>query len=319
MITILIPTINRPDKLKRALGFLEKESFDGKVIVGDSSEDANFLQTQELCESLELDVRHNHYPQKDFPNDGHVMKAMLTEVDTPFAVYQGDDDLLLPNGLRACCEFLEKNPPLSACHGFRANVTYGKRGIGWSQLVAPAENLQGKPTDRFSYYLRTGLSTQAFVHRTETWKRMYKAVDKVKSRYLGPELLPCSLTYILGGVKHINVLQYVFEKDADNRQVDWAKKSFFDYMNAKEWAPSVAAVRKDIIAGMGEMGIDEAEAGEVFDREFWLHCGAVTMGQWKDRFEPSGAKPANHLHEVLNNPNWEHYTEWRKVSLWGMA
>ena len=46
MISLLIPTIDRPDFLRRYLLFLKIEGFEGEVIIGDSSQKSLYKELE---------------------------------------------------------------------------------------------------------------------------------------------------------------------------------------------------------------------------------------------------------------------------------
>jgi len=312
-LTILIPTLNRPAKLKRALGFLDREKFQGVVRIGDSG-----TLPDRFFDNLNLNIVYDKYP--DAKHDGEVMKDMISKIDTTYAIQQGDDDLMLPKGFDKCIKFLEEHPDYSAVRGIRINVHYSNRGLCWALPVNEANAEQDSPVERWKVYMENGRSVQSYVQRTETWKRMYRDVDKVPSRYLGPELLPCSISFINGKTKVLlDVLSFIFEMDSEDRMVDWAKKDMFDYMHSKEWLPSYKQVRKSIIKELIENGIAENEAEDLFNREIRWHIVSALGSQWKRRYEPLPGKMRHMLFSNMMNPLWEQYSEFRKAYTYALT
>ena len=309
-LTILIPTMNRPHYLLRALNYLERVGFKGKVLVGDSSDKETQIPKGNTL------VNYLYLPATDYIHDGACMKRMLEEVDTDYAVMQGDDDFLIPNGLQQCVDFLEENKDFSAAHGHRINFYLKDNKLDSAHLMACPEWKQDKPGERWMAYMRNGLSTQAYVHRTDTWREMYENVDKIGSRYLGPELLPCSMTAILGKVRALNCLTYCMQKDTENRQVDWKEKSFWAYMTNPEWVNDLNGVMGFLCKTLiqkEDMPLKDAE--EFITREFWLHVSWVLNSHWHNQYSGQKPKLPNHLNDVLRSVKWEHYSDFRSVDL----
>lgn len=302
-ISILIPTLDRPHFLLRALEYYEKIYFKGQIIIGDSSAPEHTAKIKAFIDGSGLNIKYMYFPVKDFKHDGECMKVMIEEVTCDYAVYQGDDDFLVPAGLQACIEFLEDNPDYSAAYGIRANLYFDGDKPSSAYLQVAPEFDKDSPAERWGQYMSTGLSTQNYVHHIDTWKAMYEHVDCVPSRYLGPELLPCGMTAILGKTKHVKCLHYVFHKDAPDRQVDWGKFTFMDLVNAPEWSPSVDVLKSALVPFLGD---------KVFQQGFWFHVANVLLSHFELKYKGTN-KPESQLHSVLLNPNFQFYEDFMQV------
>ena len=222
MISIFIPTKNRSDYLARALYYYYKAGFQGKIYIGDSSNDEHAEKNEHLIDSLKdkLKIIYRYFPNPPYLNEGMCVKTLTEIADTPYAVCSGDDDFLIPAGLERCVEFLENHPDYTAAHGFRANISLGNDGVFGkiiSGCIFPGHIMESEiASERWIAYIREPLSTQYYVHRMEAWRRMYRDVDSVPIRYFGPELLPCSLSVIMGKIKRLDCLTTVFQKGTHN-------------------------------------------------------------------------------------------------------
>jgi glycosyltransferase domain-containing protein len=289
-VTILIPTMNRAPFLRRALSYYRAAGFQGAVVVGDSSEGRDRAENQRTVAAVSdrLRVVYCHFPTSRYIHDGACMKEMIDRTPTPFALYAGDDDLAVVSGLGPSVRFLEARPDYAAVHGVRINLRLddpGATGRVVGALVLPGqESLSDSPAQRWVEYMRTGFSTQYFLHRTETWRRMYREVPDVPSRYLGPEMLPCGLTALMGKVGRLDVLTTVFQVN-ENQIFSWEKTGLFDLMNQAAWAPSAAVIRRTITGVLIEKaGLGEAEAERLFDQEFGRHVIGILVSQFNGRF-----------------------------------
>ncbi len=284
MISILIPTMNRSDFLIRALNYYHTVKFKGCICVGDSSNDQHVEKIQRAIQALDkkLTIIYRHFPSPPYTNDALCLKELIDLAPTPYAAYAGDDDFVVPRTLEQCTAFLETHPDYSAVNGVSVTVglqSGGAQGqLAWARYVGAHRLESDKAVERWIGYMRQSISTQYYVHRTETWRRMYRDVPAVSSRYLGPELLPCSLTAILGKVREIDGLACVLQAN-ESKHFGWRTHSMYALMTDDNWTPSVQALRESIVEALLERdGITRQEAQEIFDKEFWRHI--LFMLQW---------------------------------------
>lgn len=323
MISILIPTMNRSQHLARALHHYARTGFDGWVIIGDSSDEKHAANTQALVESLKnnLNLIYRYYPKPQYAHDGMCMQKMIELAPTPYAVYSGDDDLMETANLKICAEFLENNPEYSAAHGYRANVALDGEGPWTLPLAAgfvPGQVLENdSAAERFVGYMRTGISMQYFVHRTESWQHMYEHVDQAPSRYLGAELLPCAMSAILGKVKGLEILTTVFQRN-NQKILDWTKTSMFDLVNQSQWPPSMEVTQKALSRALAKAdGMDQGQASEIVHREIWLFVGSAMQSHFAERFGQEQASKREEQAKLVQilNPRMNNYPQFRRAYL----
>ncbi|MBM4053785.1 MAG: TIGR00180 family glycosyltransferase [Planctomycetes bacterium] len=325
MICIFIPTKNRSDFLARALYYYLRVGFKGKIYIGDSSNDAHAEKNKNTIEILKdkLKIIYRYFPNPPYINEGMCVKALSEMADTPYAVSSGDDDFLIPAGLEKCVEFLEKHPDYSAAHGFRINFSlehdgaYGKIISGY---VLPGHTMESNvATERWTAYIQEAFATQYYVHRTDTWRRMYRDVDSVPIRYFGPEFLPCSLTAILGKVTRLDCLTTVFQKNMHNTS-NWQQDNFFLLITNPKWYSSYIAMKESITEAIVlQDGISHKSAEEIFNRELWFHLAFYLHSQYHVKYKTSNIpiekQDNNILHSVLLNPSFRFYSDFRQIYL----
>ena len=66
MISLLIPTINRPDFIIKYLKFLQLQDFKGEALIGYSSSEELYRQTSDFINTNNFDfaINHQSYPNK---------------------------------------------------------------------------------------------------------------------------------------------------------------------------------------------------------------------------------------------------------------
>jgi len=290
MISILIPTLNRYNFLIRALHYYTKVGFKGYVCIGDSSNAQHVEKTKRAIQTLgnKIKIIYRYYPNPPYIHDGMVIKELVELAPTPYAVYAGDDDFVIPNGLEQCITFLKDHPEYSATHGIRVSIrlkSSGAFGELASARYVPQPRLESaKALERWIQYRRYGISSQYSVHRIETWRRMYRDVASIPIRYFGPELLPCSISSILGKTKELDCLSIVFQEN-DKRFFDFNKQSMYFLITHPNWSQSVKILRDCIVEALIQQdGTDAKRAQEIFDKELWRFIFSTLQRQYCNKY-----------------------------------
>lgn len=115
MLTIIVPTLNRPDFAARLLEYYAGQKFRHTIFIGDSSDCAHAKTLQQTVEKLGGRLNVRWFDCKGI-NNYEVMQQLLEKVQTPYACYLADDDFLVVPTLQECIDFMEKNPDyMGAC------------------------------------------------------------------------------------------------------------------------------------------------------------------------------------------------------------
>lgn len=117
-LTILVPTKNRPHFLERMLNYYAEVGCPFPIRIGDASDPAEYEEDRELVYRYRtrLNLFHDSH-QPDFSAHASTV-SNLEKSDTPYSVYCGDDDFLVPRQLARGVEFLEQHPDYSSFSGF---------------------------------------------------------------------------------------------------------------------------------------------------------------------------------------------------------
>ena len=107
-LTVVIPTISRPEFVKRQITFWSQ--FDAQVRILDGA--ATAIDLSQFGQ-IPGNVQYFHEPQKFNERLSNAWK----HVDTEFACLLPDDEFFLPSGLIASLEHLDKNPTVTGCVG----------------------------------------------------------------------------------------------------------------------------------------------------------------------------------------------------------
>src|SRR3989338_235501 len=109
MITIILPTMNRPDFLERLLRYYAAVNFQHSIFIGDASDSgpADKAKTVVAKFKSNLNVEYHGCPGLSI---AQTVAKLNQSLKTPYAVLTGDDDFLVPAGIGRCVDFLKRNP-----------------------------------------------------------------------------------------------------------------------------------------------------------------------------------------------------------------
>jgi glycosyltransferase domain-containing protein len=316
MISILMATLNRADFVLRALHYYKRVGFKGHIIIGDSS---NKLHADKINKAIKsfgdsLNITYQYFSNPPYLNIGLCMQEMIKSVETPYVVAAADDDFAVFNGMVKCIQFLEHNSDYVAAHGIRAEFYLNKNGVFGQPVSAHIEKGHDIKSDqasaRWMEYVKNAISTQWYVHRTETWRKMHENIHLVKSRHFGDEFVPCSISVISGRIKYLNCITYALQCHT-NRHIT---ADFFKIIRKKEWPDSIENMQKIIVQAIVEKdGVDEKLANELFEREFMWYLTVFLQSQYREKYVSPPVETRENVLPTILDPSYEHYPDISKV------
>ena len=111
-VTVIIPAHNRPERLRRLLGYYSGCGL--RILVPDSSDQ---------CYNGDVsspDVTYIHRPGLHFLLK---IKEILPLISTDYVLYCADDDFIVPSAIARMVEFLDDNPDYSIAQGHYLTFT----------------------------------------------------------------------------------------------------------------------------------------------------------------------------------------------------
>jgi glycosyltransferase domain-containing protein len=211
-ITIIIPTYNRPDYLKRILGYYSDCRIAHHIIIADGSSDEIKKANRETASSFPaLKVLHLHGYSSKTSLYERIIDA-LKHVDTKYSVVCADDDFITPNGMDRSVDFLEANPDFTVAHGryiafHLENDRKGESKFCWQTTYFPESIVSSDPAERLTRHLSEYLvQTYYAVHRTDLLQMIWKETACFAKDANFVELLVSMLGIIYGKMKCLDVL-----------------------------------------------------------------------------------------------------------------
>ena len=231
--TIIIPTYNRPNHLRRILDYYNKYGTDFNIIVGDSSSKINKKinkKTVSLFSNLNIQYLNN-YSSKI--NLYHKTFDALNYVNTKYTVFCADDDFITPNGINKSVDFLEKNPDFIVAQGYYLlfylkNKNNRKKDFYWTSHLYNNQVTFPEIKSRLIFYLSNyQVLTFYGVRKTKYLKKFLKEIIKFTDGYAFSEMLLTNLGAVYGKIKCLDILYGAREIEGGKCI---ARKSLIDFI-----------------------------------------------------------------------------------------
>jgi glycosyltransferase domain-containing protein len=189
LVTIVIPTHNRPDYLIRILDYFS--GCELPVLVADSSE-------KKYPKLIPEGVKYYHIPEVGF---GPKLRIVLGKVKTKYSVMCADDDFLIVDGIVELVKFLEKNPDYSVAKGHQVGFNQDSKEASFypsnDHASFSMDINQPEILDRLCNYFKQYVPVFYGVHRTEIIRKAFEQVN-VKSNPSLVELLTAAVPLVYG-------------------------------------------------------------------------------------------------------------------------
>jgi glycosyltransferase domain-containing protein len=221
-VTIVVPTLDRPDMLSKTLSFLSNTIHCFPIIVADGSNSDNALRNADACRLAGSHVSYLHLPSPHRPAgvptlDEHeeilanYMRRYLSALDqvtTPYVVHCGDDDLLIPETVGRCAQFLDHNPDYVACHGVYFHFHYVGNSLKVEYSTYDGPSLDGTELgSRLIQLYWHYESPYAAVFRTAAQRAIIKQAGKLRAG-LFSEIFHATASIVVGKIKRLDAIYY---------------------------------------------------------------------------------------------------------------
>lgn len=158
LVTIGVPTYNRPETLKRALDSLVNQTYRNlEIIVSDNcSTDAD---VQNVVNNFSADARLKFTRQPVNKGLTHNFNFVLKMATGDFFMWLADDDWLDLNYIESCLSFLLEHPDYAAAYG-AGRIFNPKEELIGHDVKIDLEHASGR--DRMKYFLELVISNGCF-------------------------------------------------------------------------------------------------------------------------------------------------------------
>lgn len=164
-VTVIIPAHNRPERLRRLLGYYAGTGI--HILVPDSS-DKPYTGPIDPHTTVYLHRPRMHFLLK--------LREVLPLIDTPYVLYCADDDFAVPEGIACAAAFLDAHPDYATAQGHYLTFTptarrikFLPRYIRYFDSRVTADNPTGRLAQKSGQYA----SLLYAVARTDAFREIY--------------------------------------------------------------------------------------------------------------------------------------------------
>ncbi len=207
--TLVIPTYNRPELVRRLVSYYLKRGTAARLLVLDSSKAEIAAENGAWFGGRPPSVRHVVYPESMQP--GVKLARGLQLVETAYASFCADDDVVFPQGLADAVRFLDGNRDYVCVHGLYLNFRIGgerepdPEGIYvWREYGGPG-NEAAHPGARIFRLFQSYESLFYAAFRSDDLRDIFDRVQGIPSLHY-QELFQSVATLIKGKVKRLTGL-----------------------------------------------------------------------------------------------------------------
>lgn len=276
MLTILIATKNRSNFLTELLSYYAEAGYEHWISIGDSSDSEHVKPTMECIKKFK-DKLKIKYTAKHNLIGTVFLKELSENIQTPYAVYTGDDDYLVPSSLNKCIEYLNNHKDYVGANGVSATVLLDKsspeNAIQSAGKYPQRAIEEESPTLRLTSYFQNYFVKLFTVHRTETWKNMFSHFTSVpnssfSNTAFAGELLPGGISVIQGKTHHLDCFYLVRLLHTSRYKL----YDVYDWITNPEWQTAYQTFRKALRGDLMRIGnVGENEAEESIKQALWAY------------------------------------------------
>jgi glycosyltransferase domain-containing protein len=275
-ITCLGPTHNRPQFLRRLLTYYSVFWPEFSFLVVDSSGRQAAAENNSAIErfrrTLKIEYRH-------FASD-YMSKCInaLGLVRTPFVVFCADDDLLIPDSVGKCVEFLEVEEGFATVQGRTALLNTTRSTWHRRLKILKGYSIdQNCPLDRCHRIASNFFSNLYAVHRTKCLLDNFRIaaanMDLNSSPHLAEALL-LQMSVLRGRVKVLPLMYSIWQRHGENASTQ--NQSGLEPEAELHYQRSKGTLRRQ----MTSEGIDQSDA-ECFIDDWYGHCRNPELASWR--------------------------------------
>ena len=267
--TFIVPTLNRPDYLRRLLGYYSRQNMPWKICIADSSDEKNSILNKKTVKSFpDLDVDYFGGFSKKLSNI-EKMARVMKHVKTEYSAIGADDDFTTIKGISKAVEFLDMHPDYSAAQGsyirfYAKKDREGNAHFYWRKIYANKSIAASEAADRLKEHLSDYSPTFYAVQRTETLKLSLREIVKFTDDVDFAELLQSLITLTYGKLKYIDDFYVARESIPDSAGA--LKEGLYSYKKKGTYNSKYARFRKCLTKHLNnKSGMDMKKAEKVVD------------------------------------------------------
>ena len=259
-VAIIIPTMNRPDFMLRQFEFYELMKSLHPVYISDSSNPEN----AEKIKSGIKKFKNFEITYQWAPPGKDCLYQLLPLVKEKYCIQMGDDDIMIPETISECADFLESHPGYETCAGKQVNIRFRKEDyIKPYGVVASQTSPHGRSIEDEDMLMRVKnfWSDPFFICFVVTRVEVEKEIRNITKHFSLTdhvmEFLLVSLLIISGKSKVLDKLGYVMQI-SDNRY-SFVQELIIDVILASDFHDKWSICEKGFSEIIRKKGVPEEE------------------------------------------------------------
>jgi len=306
--SILIPTYNRSEYLRRILSYYNEYGEDYNIIVADSSSDENKKLNKKIISSFSsLNILYLSNYSSELNLFQKIADA-INYVEEKYCVICADDDFITPNGVNQSVDFLENDPDFTVADGYYISFYLktdekGKQQFCWTPTYPYKSITLPDTKSRLFFYFSNYYSTLYCVHRTDFLNMILKETVKFTNDGIFGELLPSGLTLIYGKMKRLNVLYDARESIAS--PLGGTTENLKDFVKAGTYDEKYAKFRDCLATHLSKKSqLDVEESKRVVDDAISIYLSTYIMKKESTNYKRILIHKMKDILDCLKLPAW---------------
>ncbi len=205
--SMVIPTYNRPVLLKKLISFLSHKQVSFPIFVLDSSiKEEDKRDNKHICANSNLKIAYFDYPSET--TGGYKVLDGLKKVDTEYVSFCADDDIVFPEAIENCLDFLVNNTEYVGCHGYYLNFEKLEENEYKIFLEYKSPSIDGNSfPERFLQLMSQYEAVFYAVFKTNVLKSVFNQVIDIDGSMF-PELFRGLAPLVEGKIKRLQGIYY---------------------------------------------------------------------------------------------------------------
>ncbi len=278
-LTLIIPTYNSPEFLKRTLSYFDSFGLKLNILVADSSRPENKDKNVQIIASLKyLKVKHLNNFDSEISPYLKWYQAML-KVKTKYCMLCADDDFISINSLVKALNLLEENPSYSAVEGkelyFVKPPILGITTFHWKHGDVWTSFEQEDAAKRFENLARGYQPILYAVYRTNFLQYIFRqAYENNSLEYPFGEFLPSFLTVVTGKVKRLDCFFTARDKTIDFQREEPQVNLIQQYKEEGSFTERYNNFKKPLVRDLAQISnLSLVEAEKIVDKHMNMFFG----------------------------------------------
>lgn len=293
--SVLLPTKNRPRMLSRALSFYEKTPQQFEINILDSSSIDYRDTVKKIVNNSNLKLNFIEYHHE--VSLRHKILDIVSKIDSEYVLMIADDDILIPESISRCLEFLIFNQEYSAASGRSYNFYISNENkIKFSSYFQRSYE-EDDPIHRFCEHMRNWSTSAYSIQRTRNFKEIFEAMGKFNGDTRSEELYWYGSNVIRGKVANLSI-PYMFRHASSGVKKHYAITEYSVWEKEQKYQKELIALLSKEIKKVSDVPIEDIEHKCELVLQRWIndhrpfsltnissHSMAYAKLRLKERFE----------------------------------